>query len=378
MSMVTQISETAVRTTRAALSAGWSELQREDFSVWNNALRKTSASIHQYPFWNEPYRQMGVTPRYLAWGNPEDPIAFVTVLTVGYFPAKIGLVFRGPVQVKDTGFRMPRAMFRELLDWAYANNFMFLRFTHSNPEVLSDVASAGNAVEVDSFPYMVDYPVLSQDYIVPQHDSEEETLAAFDREARRKIRRGTEAGYEFQSDDSPEALEKAWPLYRECAERKQFRIERPLSFYKELMRGAQAYNRARVYTVSLNGKTVGSTVTFRDQTTAHCLLAAFDPEHRHSAAFLHWHTMRDSYRLGASHYNLGPGPGSLARFKSQFCQTPTTYPKPVTMVLKEGWFGLWGKAFVPMAKQLHPMIRKFAFQRAALTRQNPVRRPLVD
>ncbi|HEX3819417.1 MAG TPA: GNAT family N-acetyltransferase [Candidatus Sulfotelmatobacter sp.] len=368
MSLATPISEIAVRSTSAAIHAGWSELRREELSAWNNALRKTNASIHQYPFWNEPYRQMGVRPRYLAWGNARDPLAFATVLTVGFGPAKIGLVFRGPTQVADTGFRSPRAMFRELLEWGYSNGYMFLRFTHSDPQVLSDIAMAGNALDVDAFPYLVDYPVLSSDYIVPQHDSEEKTVAAFDREARRKIRRGTEAGYEFRSDDSPDALQKVWPLYQDCARRKQFRIERPLSFYMELMRGAQSHNRVRLYTVSLNGKMVGSTVTFRDRTTAHCLLAAFDIEHRHSAAFLHWHTMRDSYRLGASYYNLGPGPGSLARFKSQFCQTPTTYPAPLTMVLKEGWFRLWGKAFVPMAKQLHPMVRRLALQRAALTR----------
>ena len=369
MSLATPISEIAVRSTSAAVrAAGWSELRPTDLSAWNNILRKTEAPIYQYPFWNEPYRQMGVRPKYLAWGSASDPLAFATVLTAGYGPAKVGLVFRGPVQVADTGFHPPRAMFRELLDWAYSHGYMFLRFTHSDPQVLSDIASAGNAVDVDAFPYLVDYPVLSGDYIVPLHDSEEETLAAFDREARRKIRRGVETGYKFHVDDSPDALQKAWPLYQECAQRKQFRLERPLSFYSQLVRGAQAHNRSRVYTVSLNGTVVGSTLTLRDRTTAHCLLAAFDLEHRHSAAFLHWHTMRDSYRLGAKHYNLGPGPGSLARFKSQFCQTPTTYPAPLTMVLKEGWFRLWGKAFVPMAKQLHPMVRRFAFQRAALTR----------
>ncbi|HEY1677196.1 MAG TPA: GNAT family N-acetyltransferase [Candidatus Sulfotelmatobacter sp.] len=368
MSLATPIPEIAVRTTSAANHAGWSELRSEDLPAWNAALRKTDASIHQYPFWNEPYRQMGVRPRYLAWGNSKDPLGFVTILTVGFGPAKIGLVFRGPVQVADNGFRAPRAMFRELLEWGYSNGYMFLRFTHSDPQVLSDLASAGNALEVDAFPYLVDYPILASDYIVAQQDSEEETLAGFDREARRKIRRGRETGYEFHSDNSPEALQKAWLLFQECARRKQFRIERPLTFYLELMRGAQFYNRARVYTVSLNGKMVGSTVTFRDRTTAHCLLAAFDIEHRHSAAFLHWHTMRDSYRLGANYYNLGPAPGSLARFKGQFCQTPRTYPKPLTIVLKEGWFTMWGKAFVPMAKQLHPMVRRLALQRAAFSR----------
>jgi hypothetical protein len=98
-------------------------------------------------------------------------------------------------------------------------------------------------------------------------------------------------------------------------------------------------------------------------------LAAFDGEHKNSAAFLHWNSMRDMYRLGASQYNLGPGPGSLARFKSQFCQAPVHYPAPVTIVLKATHVNLWDKAFLPMAKQLQPILRKIAFQRSALTPQ---------
>jgi len=134
------------------------------------------------------------------------------------------------------------------------------------------------------------------------------------------------------------------------------------------MRGAQRHQSTRLYTVSQNGKTVGSTLVFRDRTTAHCLLAAFDADHRNSAALLHWRSMRDMYRLGASRYNMGPGPGTLARFKSEFCPYPTHYPGALTVVLKKDSFRLWRKAFVPMAKQLQPMLRKLAFQRAALSR----------
>jgi Acetyltransferase (GNAT) domain len=367
MSLATPISAIEVRSTSAALYAEWSELRRQDLPAWNNVLARTDASIYQYPFWNEPYRRMWVTPRYLVWGAGRDPLAFATVLTLGIGPAKIGLVFRGPAPLSPD-IALPRSVYSELLDWARQQGYMFLRFTHSDAEILTGIASAGDALDLDAFPYLLDYPVVSQDYVVQQHDSEEETLASFDREARRKIRRGLEAGYEFHSTDSPAELEKVWHLYRDCACRKHFRLERPLSFYVDLMRGAQVHNRARLYTVSHEGKTVGSTLAFRDRNTAHCLLAAFDVEHRHSAAFLHWQSMRDMYSLGAHRYNMGPGPGSLARFKSEFCQYPVQYPGPLTMVLKKDWSQLWRTAFVPMAKQLQPMLRKIAFQRAALSR----------
>ncbi|HTZ84273.1 MAG TPA: GNAT family N-acetyltransferase [Candidatus Acidoferrales bacterium] len=367
MSLAAPISDIEVRSTSAAIRGRWSELDRNDLPAWNDFLRRTDASVYQYPFWNEPYRRLWVTPRYLVCGSQHNPQAFVSILSVGFGPAKVGLVFRGPASTTSS-IGLSESMLRGLFAWARAQGFIFLRFTHSDPQVLTELASAGEALDVDSFPYMLDYPILSEDYIVELHDSEEETLASFDREARRKIRRGAEAGYQFRSDDSPFGLQQSWTLYQECARRKHFRLERPLSFYLELMRGAQFYNRARLYSVTLNGATVGSTLIVRDRTMAHCLLAAFDAEHRGSAALLHWHSMRDMYRLGARRYNMGPGPGSLARFKSQFCELPARYPGPLTIVLKENWFQLWRTAFVPMAKQLHPVLRRLAFQRAALSR----------
>ena len=142
------------------------------------------------------------------------------------------------------------------------------------------------------------------------------------------IRRGLEARYQFHSTDTPAELEKVWHLYRYCACRKHFRLERPLSFYIDLMRGAQVHNRARLYTVSHEGKTVGSTLAFRDRNTAHCLLAAFDVEHRHSAAFLHWQSMRDMYSLGAHRYNMGPGPRSLVRIQVRVLPVPGAISRP--------------------------------------------------
>ncbi len=364
MSLASPISAVEVRSsTTPATQAAWFELCQHDLPRWNDLLLRTNTSLYQYPFWNEPYRPMWVTPRYLAWGTLAQPLAFVTILTLGLGPLKIGLVFRGPTRLQEGELRS-REMISALFAWARTERYAFIRFTHSDPEVLSQLAAEGHAEDFDAFPYLVDYPILSEDYIVEQFDRDDDTLASFDREARRKIRRATEAGYNFHTGDSAESLADAWPLYQECARRKHFRLERPLSFYMETMRLARAHNRVRLYSVRLNSKRVGSTLVFRDRTTAHCQLAAFEAEHKQSAAFLHWHSMRDMYRIGASRYNLGPGPGSLARFKQQFCQYPHRYPAPLTIVLKQNWFRLWRKAFVPLAQQLQPVLRQLAYQRA--------------
>jgi hypothetical protein len=334
----------------------WFEIRQRDLSVWNNVLLGTNTWLYQYPFWNEPYRPLWLTPRYLAWGTQDQPRAYVCILTVGLRPAKIGLVFRGPTSLRADA-EIPQAALLDLLDWTRSEGYMFVRFTHSDSEILTRLATIGHAQHSDAFPYFLDYPVLSPDYVVEQCVTEGETLASFDREARRKIRRAIEAGYEFRSDDSPEALAQLWPLYQECSQRKHFRLERPLSVYMEMLRLARPHDCARIYSVWLNGKVVGSTLVVRDRTSAHCVLAAFDAAHRQSAAFLHWMSMRNMYRLGAHRYNLAPGPGSLARFKQQFTRRTVAYPGPLTVVLKENWFRVWSTAVFPVAKSLRPMLR---------------------
>lgn len=365
MSLVAPIPEVAIRSSIPVIVPAWFEVRQQDLPIWNELLLRSGASLYQYPFWNEPYRPLWITPRYLAWGTQACPQAFITILTLGFGPAKIGLVFRGPTRLQDAE-SFPPAVISALLTWARREGYFFIRFTHSDPDVLSQLAAEAHVEDLDACPYLLDYPITSNDYVVEQFEDDAETLASFDREVRRKIRRATDAQYEFRSDDLPEALARAWPLYQRCAERKHFRLERPLSVYMESMRLALPHNCARLYSVTFQDKVVGSTLVFRDRITAHCQLAAFDAEHRGSAVFLHWHSMRDMYRMGARQYNLGPGPGSLARFKRQFCEYPQNYPGPLTIVLKESWFRLWRTAVMPLAKEFRPVVRQIAYQRARL------------
>lgn len=362
MSLAVQMSAISVpaigkRSSPKTAPATWFEVRREDLAVWNNILLDTDASLYQYPFWNEPYRRLWLTPRYLAWGTQDRPLAFVSILTIGFRSAKVGLVFRGPSCMHSRSELCHEAI-TALVDWAREQGYIFIRLTHSDPEVLTQLDASAHAENFDAFPYFLDYPVQSPDYIVEQSDCEEATLASFDREVRRKIRRAQESGYEFRADDSPEALAQAWPIYQDCARRKNFRLERPLSVYTEAMRLAREHNCVRLYSLHLKDKMVGSTLAFRDRDMAHSLLAAFDADHRNAAVFLHWHAMRDMYRMGARRYNMGPGPGALARFKQQFCEQPAAAPGVLTVVLNEHLFGIWRKLIFPVARTLRPTLRR--------------------
>src|SRR5215467_6097252 len=98
MSLVAPIPDLQVRT-RTAVRHAWREVQTQDLALWNEKLLGSDASVLQYPFWNEPYRPLWLKPRYLAFGPQDRPLAFACILTLGFGPAKIGLVFRGPVSL---------------------------------------------------------------------------------------------------------------------------------------------------------------------------------------------------------------------------------------------------------------------------------------
>jgi hypothetical protein len=368
MSIVAHIPQIALdassaKTVTAACPA-WVDISHEDLARWDELLFSSDAWLYQYSFWNEPLRAVGLTPRYLVWGPPSQPLAYVCILTLGFNPARIGLVFRGPTSLQP-GAEVPPAAIMDLTNWASSQGYVFIRFTHTNADVMHQIASRASSRAIDAFPYFQDFPMVSPDFVVAQSDDEEKTLDGFDREVRRKLRRAVKLGYEFRSEDSPEALAKQWFLYRDCARRKGFRLERPLSVYMEIMCRARLHDCARVYSVHLRGEAVGSVFAVRDKSSAHCLLAAFAPGHRHAAVFLHWKAMRDMYRLGAPNYNFGPGPGSLARFKQQFAPRGAACPAPVTMVLNEPLFKFWWKALYPLARLMRPSLVG-AFSRACL------------
>ena len=148
MSVAASISDVTVRSSSPAVAAAsWFEVRQQDLPLWNNVLLSTDTSLYQYPLWNEPYRPLWLTPRYLAWGSQDRPLAFVSILTVGFGPAKIGLVFRGPTCIQSR-CALCHVAIAELLDWARAEGYAFIRFTHSDPEVLTQLAASGHAQEI--------------------------------------------------------------------------------------------------------------------------------------------------------------------------------------------------------------------------------------
>ncbi|MFB3812897.1 MAG: lipid II:glycine glycyltransferase FemX [Terriglobales bacterium] len=366
--MAVEAASVAVRSEQLVSSGLWVELAEHELAAWNDRLLLTEASLTQYPYWNEPYRMSRLRPRYIAWNAGGRWVAYACVLTADLPGFRIGLVFRGPVNLLP-GQELPNAVLRGLYRWAKQKRYAFLRFTHAGPGLLNAIAALGHSQPRDAFPFFEDMGAAYHELVVDQLQYDGAMLAEFDREARRKICRAEEAGYTIQFDDRPETLASNWGTFLECSRRRQFHFHRGLEHYLKLLELARPHNCARVYTASLNGRALAASLVVRDRDTAFCYLAALDVsglEGRPTPAFLlHWRAMRDLYKVGVCHYNFGPGTGKVGFFKQQFSPRTITYPPPVTLVTNRFLYALWC-AVLPGLRRAWPAVKPLAWSVAKL------------
>ena len=349
-----------LRASTGDLGAGWAKISHEELAPSNQRLLETNASLYQYPYWNEPFRRMHFSPQYLVYRSQNQPTAYVCILTIGVRGLKIGLVHRGPVNL-GSDRPVPLPPLRYLYEWAKDAGYTFLRFSHSDPEYLEEIAALGYSERTDSFPF---YRDLSEELMIEQVEDDAEMLANFQPVARRKIKKASAVGYELSASDSPEAFEAAWPLFQRLSKRKGFRY-RPLASYLDLIRLARLHQCVRFYVASLKKDPVAAILVVRDRVNSCYMSGALDTDALQGlespSCLLHWRAMRDFYRLGAKHYFLGTRSGLVYQFKRQFRPCERVIPPPVILVLNRGSYRLWSAAIRNLLP-LWPRFKKLLFR----------------
>jgi hypothetical protein len=334
----------------------WQPVPAAEAGAWNARLLRSDASLHQYPYWNEPYRQLRWTPHYLRHGPAEAPLAFACVVVLGVPPLRLGLVHRGPV-VLAADAPPVAALAAGLLAWAREQRIGFLRFTHTDAALLDAVASAGRAERCDSFPFHRADP--ASNLIVHLPEDEQELTRSFRKDARREIRRDLAKGYRIRVETAPRALEAVWPMFEAHAKERSFRHFRSLAWWLELMAHAEPHGCARLYVATLGGTPVAADLYVRSRTGVRSITAwderALDGNPCPST-FLAWHAMCDLRRLGIREYTLGPSTGSLLAYKQRFDPSEVVYPEPVTLVASDASWALWKATALP-ASRAWPRVR---------------------
>ena len=333
----------------------WTEISKQDLPHWNERLLQSDIHLYQYPYWNEAYRAMHFSPRYLAYRSDAEPQAYVCVLSLGIPGLRIGLVRRGPATLLP-GQPVSESATGELVQWAKRHGYVFLRFTHSGHHFLAQLAEHGKILKTEPFPFHRD---LAGELVVEQEDSDDQMKTRFAPVMRSWIERASKVGYEIKVDDSPDLLAETWPLFVALAEREAFRY-RPLASWQELIHLARAHDAVRVYAAYLNGAPVEALLVVRDGVYAYPILGALQVASVRGKAnpsyLLHWLAMRGCYRSWRTAYNLNsPSPIS---FKRQFNPREIKIAEPTVLVLNRVAFRLWQASlrFSPTPRWLKRLI----------------------
>lgn len=343
--------------------SGWTEIPPTEVPAWDGRLLETNASVFQYPYWNEPFRRMRFSPRYLLYREEDRTLGYVCVQTIGIPVLQLGFIHQGPVWFDDPTGEADLAALGALRRWARRRGFVFLRITHSDPGRLERALATGRADRGDAFPF---YRAPKDELTVALQQDERQTLSGFQPVARRKIRRASEAGFAIEATDDPQRLVEVWPLFAALAERKHFTF-RPLTSYVELLRLGRGADAARLYIARLDRMPVGAILVIRDRDTAYYISGALDtaalerkPGTPSPACLLHWHAMQDACRAGVRLYHLGSRSGSVYRFKRQFRPEERESPPPVNLVLNPPAYAVWLQC-VGWLSALWPRVSRFLF-----------------
>jgi len=322
------------------MSCAWYPIAAGELAGWDARLLPTAASFLQYPYWNESMTSWRLRSSYLACGPPDDPVAFVSVLALGFGRLRVGLVREGPVWLRDLDEAAEAACLESLVAELRERGFVLACFTVPDTEALARIEALAPSNRDRLFPFPIAEP---ESLVVPQASSDEETVCSFAPVARRDIRKAERAGFVIDSSDSAEALRVAWPIWMQVHEFRN-RYGRSRVSWRRLLEGAGPVGTVCIYTASIAGRAVQSILVVRAGSRATYVIGALDREalgERPSpSCLLHFRAMRDCYSRGCTEYDLGSRSGPVYRFKSKFRPQERVHPAPVNVVLEPATYPL--------------------------------------
>jgi len=317
----------------------WKKIKRSEFDKWNKRLSKIDAHLFQYPMWNEPFRKMYFKPLYLVLEEETGVRLYVAILSLGFFPYRVGLIQRGPVVLAGNGVKEDD--FKALREWLRARGFIFVRFTGRNREMLSVIKSMNLTSEEEPFPF---YRDMREELVIHNNDNIDNLFNNFPKKCRYKIRRARKSGYVVKHTTSVDELEAIWPLFQKVAMVKGFK-RRPLKSFVVLFNYAHTIGFVRLFSVYHNKNLVAARIMIRDKNSAYSLSSALDRDalfkNISPGLLLHWESMQYFFSNSIKLYNFGSRSGSVYEFKNSFHPEELVNPLPVVMIINNLLYRSW-------------------------------------
>lgn len=298
----------------------WQKIHSNEYYLTNEALKQTNASFFQYPYYAEGYKYILKSKSlYLKYEINGNVVAYCTIMEIGIWPFKVGLIIRGPVFIDLPDNLTP--FFDGLKSYAKKAGYMFLRINPNEPLIAEYLEHNHSFIKEDYFPY---YKGSQNKNFNISYKPEEQLLSSFNQMCRRKIKHADAENFIYKHVETENELKEVYDLFTKVGSRKNFKY-RSYKSYREIYTNGKKHNLCTVYTASLNNKIVAAGFIVKDKNYYNYLSGGLVVEGYESknspSAKLHYLAMIDCfYKEQKKFYNISySGEDSdVYKFKSSF------------------------------------------------------------
>lgn len=337
---------------RASSDRVWKELSADSLIEWSAKIEAAGCSYRQFPYWVNAYRVENYTPRFFYCGEINDPIAFVGIVEVGFYPFRSAFIDRGPFFFAHEQADIS-ACLANLVALFKKQDYVFVRFTQGQESVFENIRKLKGTEQIEPYPFCRD---SRNSMLIEQKADEAETIQSFSETARKRIRRAVRFNYDIRWANAEADFETAWHLFEDLASKKGFPLSpRPKKFWREVLRLGSQEERSRLCLCSYDGNLIAAQLHARDGAICEAMLAALDldalGDKPSPAALMFFKGMRFGHEFGCGHFNMG-GPGDpkrnnhLFEFKRKFHPTLHVAPEPLCLVLAPRRYRLWMNGYL--------------------------------
>lgn len=305
----------------------WELIKKTEIDSWNKKLQHTNATLFQYPYYlTGEYSSLFYKSIFIKYVDEGKELAFAAIIEIGIFPFRVGVIDDGPIILQEE-FDL-EILLEDLKKFAQKKRYMHLQIRPANAELESLIKKDAGFNNDLFFPYhqkeQSDWNIYNQ--------PEEQLLASFKRQCRRKIVLAGRVPFTFVKLESVSQLKDVETLFNQVTKTKGHKYI-AFSAMLKIYKNGKKHNLCDLYGVYLNGELVNAVLIIKD---ARCfyhftsaMLVKGYKDNESPPAKLHLFIMQDCfYNEQKEFYNISyGGTHNLVRFKELF--NPVEVKKPL-------------------------------------------------
>jgi hypothetical protein len=338
----------------------WQRIPKKDTHLFNNVLKKTDALFTQYPYYvSSEYNSFLSNAVFIKYVEGQQALAYAAIIEIGFFKFKVGVIDGGPILFNDAADVVQ--MIKDLKEFARKSNYMHLQVRPALNSPFHECLKID-----DSFDTKIYFPFhLKVEYDLNIYNKpEEELLAGFKMQCRRKIVLAARLPYEFSKVEDEKKLADVRKLFKDVSHTKGYGFL-PFKTYEAIYKEGKKYNLCDFYTVYLNGELVNVVFIVKDAQsyyhyTSALIVKGFKPSESPPAK-LHYFIMQDCfYKEHKAFYNISfGGSDNLIRFKELFNPVEIERPPYYTFVIRKNALKFLSKFSYKQAASLRSALKIF-------------------